>query len=78
MQVADFGIAKFKGATYISTQNTTAGTVMYMAPEIFNQSRVSEKCDVYAFALVLWESLTGKMPWESRHSVPMQVNFVYI
>lgn len=39
-----------------------------MAPEVLSGKRFSEKVDVYSFALVLWEMLTGNEPFEEFDS----------
>ena len=71
-KVCDFGIAKFKERTFLSTKNVQAGTPNYMAPEIFGNESVSEACDVFSFAVLLWEMLTGLQPWGEATN-PMQV-----
>jgi len=71
-KVCDFGIAKFKDRTFVSTVNGQAGTPAYMAPELFDGANVTEKVDVYSFSILLWECLTGKIPWGSVPS-PMQI-----
>lgn len=40
------------------------GTPSYMAPEVFSGGEVSEKVDVFAYAVLLWECITGLVPWE--------------
>ncbi|KAG2501064.1 hypothetical protein HYH03_000883 [Edaphochlamys debaryana] len=74
-KVADFGIAKIKDRTLMSTRNAHAGTPAYMAPEQFEGRPVGEKVDVYAFGVTLWECLTGEQPWAELQN-PMQVIFV--
>ena len=71
-KVCDFGIAKFKDRTFVSTVNGQAGTPAYMAPELFDGAQVTEKVDVYSFAVLVWECLTGRVPWADVPS-PMQV-----
>lgn len=36
-------------------------------------SEISEKCDVYSFAVILWEMVSGEVPWDG--ATPMQVIF---
>lgn len=42
-KVCDFGIAKFKDRTFVSTANGQAGTPAFMAPELFDGAPASEK-----------------------------------
>lgn len=42
-----------------------------MAPELFRAGAVSEKCDVWSYGTLLWECLTGDVPWQKMVS-PMQ------
>ncbi|PNH07216.1 Serine/threonine-protein kinase CTR1 [Tetrabaena socialis] len=74
-KVCDFGIAKIKDRTLLSTRNAHAGTPAYMAPEQFEGRPVSEKVDVYAFGMTLYECLSGEQPWKELQN-PMQVIFV--
>lgn len=39
------------------------GTITHMAPEVIMKGYVSKAADVYAFAITLWELLTGKVPF---------------
>lgn len=71
-KVCDFGIAKFKDSTFMTTKNVTAGTPAYMAPEMFEGCPLTEKVDVFSFAVMMWESYTGHTPWKEYHN-PMQV-----
>ena len=56
-KVSDFGISKVKNQTMTMT---CIGTPLYMAPEVLQHSRYSEKADVYSFGIVLVELFTGK------------------
>ncbi len=49
-KVCDFGIARFKDRTFISTANGQAGTPAYMAPEIFEGGAVTEKVSAHECA----------------------------
>eukprot|EP01025_Chloroclados_australasicus_P049522 TRINITY_DN5645_c0_g3_i1.p1 TRINITY_DN5645_c0_g3~~TRINITY_DN5645_c0_g3_i1.p1 ORF type:complete len:1007 (+),score=141.35 TRINITY_DN5645_c0_g3_i1:521-3541(+) len=67
-KIADFGISRFKepDATHLSVTQPN-GTPSYMAPEMFNGTKVDEKCDVYSIGVILWECLTRRKPW-NEHS----------
>eukprot|EP00210_Caulerpa_lentillifera_P001000 g963.t1 len=62
-KIADFGISKFKDPhrSYLSVTQT-GGTPNYMAPELFNGTRVDEKCDIYSLGCILYETMTRRVP----------------
>ena len=62
--VTDFGIAKHKPGDFLSSQNLGAGTMAYMAPELFGGGAVDERCDQFSFGVVLWEMQSGGTPWK--------------
>ena len=62
LKLADFGLAKEIEQTLSNATQT--GTWPYMAPELLKDSTLSPKLDIYAYAVVLWEMLTGKVPYE--------------
>jgi serine/threonine protein kinase len=59
----DFGIARATGDTALTSANTTIGTWAYMAPERFNTGQSAASSDIYALACVLYQCLTGKLPY---------------
>jgi len=66
VMVLDFGIAKVKGSlTAFSTKTGTGtmGTVVYMSPEQLRGDRVTAASDVYSFAVIAYEILTGRRPF---------------
>jgi len=68
VQVADFGLTRFISE---KKQMTQVGTPMWMAPEIIMGKKYTEKADVYAFGVILWEILTRLEPYEDKE--PMQI-----
>ena len=50
---------------------TQVGTPMWMAPEIIQGRQYTQKADVYAFGIILWEILTRLEPYEDKE--PMQI-----
>ena len=73
-KVCDFGIAKLKSNTYLSTKHVQAGTPAFMAPELFTGGAVSEKIDLWSYGTLLWELYTGEVPWRALVT-PVQVIF---
>ena len=45
-------------------QGKRIGTPHWMAPEIMRGEPYKEEADVYSFGMILWELLTGKIPYE--------------
>lgn len=68
VKVADFGVARVKAQTGVMTAET--GTYRWMAPEVIEHKPYDHKADVFSFAIVLWELLTGKLPYE--YLTPLQ------
>lgn len=58
-----------KTNTYLLTKKS--GTPKYMAPENYNGIPYNEKCDIYSFALLLWQCLENKRPFESYDDAMM-------
>jgi len=66
VHVADFGIASSAGMDSLTMTGTVLGTAGYFAPEQAQGDRVGAASDRYALAIVAWELLTGKRPFESE------------
>ncbi|ATB41718.1 hypothetical protein CYFUS_007188 [Cystobacter fuscus] len=75
MKVLDFGLAKQAAAPHSATPQTRAsmivGTPDYMAPEQACGQEVSPRTDLYAVGIILFEMLTGRLPFQA--ATPMQV-----
>jgi serine/threonine protein kinase len=68
VKVLDFGLAKLLGGDAATIRETSAGMIMgtphYMAPEqCEGKSDVDERADIYALGVILFEMLTGKVPF---------------
>ncbi|XP_054786507.1 serine/threonine-protein kinase STY46-like [Prosopis cineraria] len=68
VKVADFGVARVKDQSGVMTAET--GTYRWMAPEVVEHKPYDQKADVFSFGVVLWELLTGKLPYE--YLTPLQ------
>jgi len=58
-RVVDFGIAKASGRLHTTREGAVKGKLGYMAPEQMAAENVTRQADLYAGAVVLWETLTG-------------------
>jgi eukaryotic-like serine/threonine-protein kinase len=64
VKVADFGIARAAEATTISDTGDILGSAKYMSPEQAAGERVEAASDLYSLGVVLYEMLTGRVPFE--------------
>ncbi|EYU32615.1 hypothetical protein MIMGU_mgv1a000562mg [Erythranthe guttata] len=60
--VGDFGLAKVIDMPHSKSMSAVAGSYGYIAPEYAYTMKVTEKCDIYSYGVVLLELLTGKTP----------------
>jgi eukaryotic-like serine/threonine-protein kinase len=65
VKIGDYGLSKFISCSRRSGQTESIGTVHYMAPEVAN-GRYGKEIDVYALGIVLYEMLTGRVPFEGE------------
>jgi serine/threonine protein kinase len=64
--IADFGLAKLQQQATMTASGVATGTPAYMAPEqITEGGEIGSAADIYAFATVAYELLTGRLPYES-------------
>ena len=76
--LTDFGLAKrFDNATALTVQGNVVGTVDYMPPEQIMGNRTDARADIYALGCVLFQMLTGKVPYQREHSVATLFAHVY-
>lgn len=77
IKVTDFGIARFSHGETRTMTEKAIGSVHYISPEQAKGEMTDEKADIYSVGVVLYEMLTGKLPFEAESAVSvalMQVN----
>jgi len=75
--LADFGLAKIAGALRrLTTSGTVMGTPEYMSPEQAGDGQVSPASDRYAMAVVAYEMLTGRVPFQADTPVAVLISHV--
>lgn len=74
VKVTDFGIsiAAMESATITKT-NTMIGSVHYISPEQARGSIITKQSDIYSLGIILFELLTGKVPFEGQTAVSIAV-----
>lgn len=77
-KLADFGIAKaVSSSTMVSNETSRIiGSVHYFSPEQARGSYVDERSDIYSLGIVLYEMLTGEVPFDGEN--PVQVALMHI
>ena len=73
IKVTDFGIARFsRGETRTITEKAI-GSVHYISPEQAKGQLTDEKADIYSVGVVLYEMLTGKLPFDADNAVSVAI-----
>ncbi|MEX1276627.1 MAG: protein kinase [Bacteroidota bacterium] len=75
-KVMDFGLAKLKGALKLTRTSSTVGTLGYMAPEQVQGEEADTRSDIFSFGVLLYEMLTGKLPFRGEHEAAMVYSIV--
>ena len=69
IKVADFGIARFSQSETQTMTDKAIGSVHYIAPEQARGDYITDKADIYSLGVVLYEMLTGKLPFVAENAV---------
>ncbi|GAB2561468.1 Stk1 family PASTA domain-containing Ser/Thr kinase [Gracilibacillus alcaliphilus] len=69
VKVTDFGIAVALSATALTQTNSVMGSVHYLSPEQARGGKANKKSDIYSLGIVLFELLTGKLPFFGQSPV---------
>jgi serine/threonine-protein kinase len=69
VKILDFGVARIETDARITGKNIIVGTPEYIAPEQIRSSGVLPASDLYSLGCVLFEMLTGRLPFEGKTTV---------
>ncbi len=73
IKVADFGIARFSHNETQTMTDRAIGSVHYISPEQAKGSVIDEKADIYSVGVMLYEMLTGCLPFEADNAVSVAI-----
>jgi serine/threonine protein kinase/tetratricopeptide (TPR) repeat protein len=76
VKITDFGLAKVKGSTKLTKAGSTIGTAAYMSPEQAQGEEVDNRSDIFSFGVVLYELLTGKLPFRGEHQAALMYSLM--
>ena len=73
IKVTDFGIARFSHNETRTMTDKAIGSVYYIAPEQARGDYTDEKTDIYSVGVMLYEMLTGRLPFEADNAVSVAI-----
>lgn len=77
VKVADFGIARALATSTITQPGTVIGTVHYLSPEQARGAAVGRGSDIYALGVVLFEMLTGRLPFAGDSPIAIALKHLH-
>ena len=75
-KLADFGIAKAVNDATLSTNSKVIGSVHYFSPEQARGNYVDERSDIYSLGIVMYEMLTGRVPFDGDNPVSIALKHI--
>ncbi|NLY43576.1 MAG: Stk1 family PASTA domain-containing Ser/Thr kinase [Clostridiaceae bacterium] len=76
VKVTDFGIARAATSTTVTLGGNTIGSVHYFSPEQARGGYTDEKSDIYSLGVVMYELLTGRVPFDGESPVAVAIKHI--
>ncbi len=76
VKLADFGIARAVNDATLSTGSKIVGSVHYFSPEQARGNYVDERSDIYSLGIVMYEMLTGRVPFDGDNPVTVALKHI--
>ena len=76
VKVADFGIARLASAAQNTLTQEALGSVHYISPEQAKGSHIDARSDLYSAGVVLYEMLTGRLPYEGDSPISVAIQHI--
>lgn len=76
VKVADFGIARLVSSVQSTMTQEALGSVHYISPEQAKGSHIDARSDIYSAGVVLYEMLTGRLPYEGDSPVAVAIQHI--
>jgi len=71
VKILDFGLAKLTDRSQLTKTGSIVGTAAYMSPEQGRGSPVDHRTDIWSLGIILYEMMTGELPFEADHELAM-------
>ncbi|MBE6929320.1 MAG: Stk1 family PASTA domain-containing Ser/Thr kinase [Ruminococcaceae bacterium] len=76
LKVTDFGIARFAQSQQVTLTDEALGSVHYVSPEQARGSSIDARSDIYSFGVMMYEMLTGRLPFEGDTPVAVVLQHI--
>lgn len=76
IKVTDFGIARAATASTVTNTSNVIGSVHYFSPEQARGGYTDEKSDIYSLGIVMYEMITGKVPFEGDSPITVALKHI--